>query len=319
LIAPPEKAASWRLGPKLVTGIGLLVALAGTLASPEGVPLENLPSRIFVPLPDWLIIGALAALSIVSLNFIAMIVPRPRPRRKKGEDDYEMYHEPQRVPPILAVFLILLALTPGAILGGAIFWLGRSDVSVVPRSGGMLAGGSHPQAGAPASEPRLEAPSRPASPVTTGLIGTLALLIGFGSLGFVLWLRFGDQLRHLPADASPLHAPLAAAIEVSLDDLQREPDARVAIMRIYQNFEQALAKAAFPRRPWQTPQEFMRAALGKLPVPAPATRRLTALFELARFSRHPVGAEERESAWRSLLEIRGVLDEERRNSDARPS
>jgi hypothetical protein len=227
-----------------------------------------------------------------------MIVPRPRPRRKKGEDDYEMYHEPQRVPPILAVFLILLALTPGAILGGAIFWLGRSDVSVVPRSGGMLAGGSHPQAGAPASEPRLEAPSRPASPVTTGLIGTLALLIGFGSLGFVLWLRFGDQLRHLPADASPLHAPLAAAIEVSLDDLQREPDARVAIMRIYQNFEQAL---------------------GKLPVPAPATRRLTALFELARFSRHPVGAEERESAWRSLLEIRGVLDEERRNSDARPS
>lgn len=315
MIAPPEKAASSRLGPKLVTGVGLLLAIAGTLASPEGVPLENLPSRVFVPLPDWLIIGALAALAIASLIFIAMILPRPRPRRKKGEQDYEMYHEPQRVPPILAVFLLLLALTPGAMLGGAIYWLDRSEMSVVPHSGGMLAGRSHPPAQAPASESRPEAPSRPASPVTTGLIGTLALLIGFGSLGFVLWLRFGDQLRRMPADFAPLHAPLAAAVEVSLDDLRREPDARIAIIRTYQHFEQALAKAAFPRRAWQTPLEFMRAALGKLPLPAPATRSLTGLFELARFSRNPVGTEERERAWRSLLEIRGALDKERQKRD----
>lgn len=312
---PHENARPSRLGPKLITGVGLLLAIAGTLASPEGMPLESLPSRVFVPLPDWLTIGAVAALSVASLVFIAMILPRPRPRRKKGEDDYEMYYEPRKVPPLLAVFLLLLALTPGAILGGAIWWLGRSNVSVVPRSAGMIAGSPHPGASAPAFQPPSEAPSRPASPVTTGLIGTFALLIGFGSLGFILWLRFGDRLRRLPADFAPLHGPLAAAVEVSLDDLRREPDARVAIIRIYQNFEQALANAAFPRRPWQTPLEFMRAVLGKLPLPAPATRGLTGLFELARFSRHPVGAAERESAWRSLIEIRGALDEERRKDD----
>ncbi|HTW54127.1 MAG TPA: DUF4129 domain-containing protein [Stellaceae bacterium] len=300
-----------------MAGVGLLLAIAGT-ASPEAVPLENQSSRVFVPLPDWLIIGALAALSTASLIFIAMILPRPRPRRKKGEDDYEMYYEPRKVTPLLGAFLLLLALTPGAILGGAIYWLGRSEVSLVPHSGGMLAGGSHPLAGAPASESRPEVRSQPASPVTTRLIGTLALLFGFGSLGFVLWLRFGDRLPRIPADFAPFHAPLAAAVETSLDDLRCEPDARIAVIRSYQHFEQVLANTALRRRPSETPLEFMRTALGKLPLPAAATRSLTGLFELARFSRHPMGTEERERAWRSLLEIHGALDEERRKSDASP-
>jgi hypothetical protein len=37
-------------------------------------------------------------------------------------------------------------------------------------------------------------------------------------------------------------------------------------------------------------------------------RSLTGLFEIARFSHHPVGEAERESAWRSLTEIRAALD-----------
>jgi hypothetical protein len=151
------------------------------------------------------------------------------------------------------------------------------------------------------------------------LIGAVALLIGFGSLAFVLWLRFGDRVPRLPADFAPIHRPLAAAVETSLDDLRREPDARLAIVRIYQNFERALAGAAFPRRPWETPLEFMRAALGRLPLPAAATRSLTRLFEIARFSRHPIGGAERERAWQSLVEIRNALDRQRREADGSPS
>ena len=112
---------------------------------------------------------------------------------------------------------------------------------------------------------------------------------------------------------------LAAAVEDSLEDLRREPDARAAIMKIYRNFERVLAAAALPRRPWQTPVEFMAAVLGKAPLPPDPIRRLTGLFELARFSRHPVGAAERESAWRSLIEIRAALERERRTPDAAKS
>ena len=55
--------------------------------------------------------------------------------------------------------------------------------------------------------------------------------------------------------------------------------------------------------------EFMRAVLGKMPVPRLAVHKLTDLFERARFSQHPIGAEERDTAWQSLLEIRTALRE----------
>jgi Domain of unknown function (DUF4129) len=308
---PPEQAQSLRLGPKLATGIGLLLAIAGTLAAPEGGPIDGLATRVFVPLPDWLTVGAVAALSLASLIFYAMSLTWRR-LRKKGEDDFELYHEPQKVTPILAVFLILLALTPGAILGGTLYWLGQSDVSVFPGHGGLTADAP------PSPAPRAieEPPAGPASPVTTGLIGTLALLASFGSLGVVLWLCVADRLHRPPADLARRHGPLAAAVEDSLEDLRREPDARAAIIKIYRNFERVLAAAALPRRTWQTPGEFMRAVLGKSPLPPAPIRSLTGLFERARFSQHPVGAAERESAWRSLIEIRAALDRERQTPDA---
>ncbi len=61
---------------------------------------------------------------------------------------------------------------------------------------------------------------------------------------------------------------------------------------------------------WQTPMEFMRSVLGKLPLPAPPVSELTGLFEIARFSRRPVGTAEREAAWHALTEIRAKLEEE---------
>ena len=157
----------------------------------------------------------------------------------------------------------------------------------------------------------------PASSVTTGLIGALALLAGTGSLGVVLWLCFGDRLRrHRDELASGSRVQLAMAIEDSLDELRAEINARAAIIKIYGNFERALATAKLPRRPAQTPLEFMRAVLSKWPMPLSPVRKLTELFELARFSHHPVGAKERDSAWQSLLEIRTALEarEERPNA-----
>jgi hypothetical protein len=196
------------------------------------------------------------------------------------------------------VFLIVVALAPGAMVGGAIFWLTQSDVSVVPAPVGSIGANRSDE-----SHGIEEHPARPASSVTTGLIGTLALLTGVGSLGIVLWLCFGDRLwRRTGEFASGSGGQLAEAIENSLDDLRGEPDARAAIIKIYRNFERALAAAELPRQPSQTPMEFMRAVLGKLPVPIPAVRNLTDVFEVARLSQHPVGVKERERALLSLLE-----------------
>jgi AcrR family transcriptional regulator len=88
------------------------------------------------------------------------------------------------------------------------------------------------------------------------------------------------------------------------------PDARAAIIRAYGRFEHALAAARAPRAPWQTPAEFMRTTLARLPVPVPPVERLTALFEIARFSNRPVDAQARDTACDCLDEINAALDTE---------
>jgi hypothetical protein len=201
------------------------------------------------------------------------------------------------VPPFVAAIFFALALAPGVVFALLLLWL---NWDVIPGSG-ISAEELLAQL---AEAARL---AEPASPLTTGLVGLVALVAGFGSLALALWLLLGDRLGRPAPGAMRPRARLQAAVEDSLEDLQREPDARAAIIRIYRNFERALAGAALPRRPWQTPVEFMRAVLTRAAMPAAAVERLTRLFELARFSRHPLGASERDSAWRSLTEIRTAL------------
>jgi hypothetical protein len=99
----------------------------------------------------------------------------------------------------LADVPVLLALAPGAIMGGVLVWLALSDVSVVPGPGGITL--SDPGAYGPSPD---EPPIVPASPLTTGLIGALALLAGLGSLGFALWLGLAGRLLPRPGAAEEL-------------------------------------------------------------------------------------------------------------------
>lgn len=302
----PDKPAPLSIAPKIVAFIGLLLALAGALASPDAGPWDEAARRIWVPLPDWLIATAVTSLAIAILLFLVMARPWRRVRRPADDDTVD--DEPQPIPRWLAALLFLVSLAQCAVIIGGIFWLAQSYGLLIPDLGRILFGNLMATSDA-------EVSSVATSSVTTGLIGTLLLLAGFGSLGIVLAVFFADRLRPQPLLFMSRRGPLTAAVEESLDDLRREPDARTAILRIYGNFERALAAAALPRRPWQTPIEFMRTTLTKLPLPAQAIARLTALFELARFSGHAITLTQRDVAWQSLIEIRDTLDRERNRSN----
>jgi hypothetical protein len=302
----PDKPAPLSLAPKIVAFIGLLLAIAGALASPDGGPWDEAARRVWVPLPDWLITTAVTALAIAIL--VLLVMARPWRRMRRADDEDTVDDEPEPIPRWLAALLFLVSLAQCAVIIGGIFWLAQSYGFLIPDLGRFFSANFL----APSDG---EAPAVATSSVTTGLIGTLLLLAGFGSLGIVLAVFFSDRLRPQPLIFMSRRAPLTAAVEESLDDLRREPDARTAILRIYGNFERALASASLPRRPWQTPIEFMRTALARLPLPAQAIARLTALFELARFSGHAITPAQRDIAWQSLIEIRDTLDRERKRSD----
>jgi hypothetical protein len=93
------------------------------------------------------------------------------------------------------------------------------------------------------------------------------------------------------------------AVGESIDQIERDPDARRAIIRAYAQMEHAFDDAGVPRRPYEAPFEYLGRALRGVRVSAPAAGRLAGLFERARFSQHVVDAETKDDAIGALREI----------------
>jgi hypothetical protein len=247
-----------------------------------------------------------ALFALVGLLILALLLPRGlRRRRKKGEDEFELVHEEPKHSPWTLLFLLCLILIPLG-LGGYLFWL-----KWTPFEQSVLTGRLSSVPGAPPPFPPMEAVRPMAeSPVFTGVVVALALVAGLGALGVLLWIYFGDRMEAWVGPSPEAREELAEAVEGSLDSLRQEPDPRRAIIMCYRRFEQVLAKWGLPRAPWKTPMEFLRETLRRLRLPSEAVTTLTGLFEISKFSRHPVGPTERDAAVESLVEIKTALERE---------
>ena len=100
---------------------------------------------------------------------------------------------------------------------------------------------------------------------------------------------------------------VSLALDESLDDLRNEPDLRRAIIAAYARMERALASGGVPRRPSEAPLEYLERALGELDTSAEGVRRLTDLFEWAKFSQHDPEPEMRDEAIEALVAVRDEL------------
>jgi hypothetical protein len=125
-------------------------------------------------------------------------------------------------------------------------------------------------------------------------LGVAAFVAGRGRPTPKTW-RFGSR------------AAVSAALDESLDDLRSEPDLRKAIIAAYARMEKALAIAGLARRPAEAPLEYLERALGELEASAGAIRRLTDLFEWAKFSPHEPEPAMRDDAIDALVAIRDEL------------
>ena len=101
--------------------------------------------------------------------------------------------------------------------------------------------------------------------------------------------------------------PCRLALDESLDDLRNDPDLRRAIVAAYARMERALGRAGLPRHPAEAPFEYVERALASLDTSAESVRRLTALFEWAKFSQHEPEPEMRDEAIDALVAVRDEL------------
>lgn len=279
------------LAASFLLGLAAVIRMAGPAAH-----LDHATGVIRLPKEVTLFIVSLFALAAVV--FLIDVFRRGWSRRQ-GDGDPEAGMEPRRVPMwvrILRQFAGLAyfaafayALSRGGVSIDAILALGASAGSI--NVGGLT---GHAAESAPA--------------LVTWSFAVLAVGAGLGALGLALWVSLGARRPREDGDegaAAP--AALEAAVDDSVEDLRAEPDPRRAIVRCYARFERAAAASGVARTPWSTPMEFMREALRRLPLPRSAVPTLTGLFELARFSHHPIGPGERDRALAALDEIRVAM------------
>jgi hypothetical protein len=280
-------------------GIGLLLALAATVGPPLS-PGDEPGASLAIRLPEAVRTVAFALLALSALILLAL----QRPQRPT-EDEPLASRAPQRLTMWAASLLslpLLLAL-------GAVWYLVWHYWS---------SGEGHPiEKAFTAIAELLEflALSRKpptALPFFDYTLAALVVLFALGIFAVMVLVALAERLQKWWADRAPADAEASPPDTLAdrLDDLRTEPDPRVAIIRAWSRFERALSRARAPRAPWQTPAEFMRATVARLGVPAPPAERLTSLFEIARFSDRPLGAEARTAACDCLDEITAALDED---------
>ena len=135
------------------------------------------------------------------------------------------------------------------------------------------------------------------------------VIAGLGLAAIVAFLlaERARRRRLTPLLEPGLAEALTDVLDESLDDLRAERDPRRAVVAAYARLERALGAYGLARRVSEAPAEYLARVLAGLDVSPGAVRRLTALFERAKFSQHEVDSTMKEQAIEALQIARQEL------------
>jgi Domain of unknown function (DUF4129) len=102
---------------------------------------------------------------------------------------------------------------------------------------------------------------------------------------------------------------LQDAVEEGLEELEAEPDPRRAVIAAYARMARSMGRVGLPRRSSETALEYLRRLLEMVHLDNPAATRLTDLFQVAKFSDHPIDQAMKREAIEALVAVRDDLRE----------
>jgi Domain of unknown function (DUF4129) len=150
----------------------------------------------------------------------------------------------------------------------------------------------------------LPAPSADPAGVVPLVVAGVALL---AMVAIVVAQLRADRRRRRPP---PTRAErLVGLLDDTLEDLERDPDPRRAVIAAWARMERGLAAAGLPRRPSEAPFEYAARVLETSLARPVSVHRLTGLFERAKFSQHAIGPADRDEAVAALRAVRRELVE----------
>jgi hypothetical protein len=188
-----------------------------------------------------------------------------------------------------------------AIVGGAIGLFLLLTLPFLAPNGAPRAG-ARPENAVPPGPTSTSAPAGQTSIALTWLVvgSAAALLLLAPAAVFVRRRRARAERRAVVPDAAAL---VGSDLRRSLADLEFERDPRLAVQRAYARMEESLDKIELSRASDETPTEFTARVLRVLGASAAAASDLTGLFEIARFSDHPMDEDDRRRAIASVRRV----------------
>jgi hypothetical protein len=133
-----------------------------------------------------------------------------------------------------------------------------------------------------------------------GVLGAAALAL---AAFYVAERRRKQRLPREPFVADDL----VNVLDEALDDLRAEQDPRRAVIAAYARMERVLGAHGVPRLRFEAPHEYLARVLAELTGGGRAARRLTALFERARFSPHEVDVPMKGEAIEAVEDLQAEL------------
>jgi Domain of unknown function (DUF4129) len=294
LAAGANGKGAWRTPLLIVTLLGLVgvVAIAATGRAPARG--ETTPGGH----PPTLIVDYLSTIAVLFVPAGAILIVATSFMRRAGR--VNQVEQGKRKRPIAGIVLLVLALA--GIVYAQTHYGGRSVLRTPPTVETPTGTPANPRTGAKPDKPKPPEYEPRFRWLPVVVLGSLVL--AFGGTAGVLLLRRGGQ--ELPP--RPMAAVLSEVLSETLDDLRNEPDPRRAVIRAYARMERTLAARGVPREPFEAPLEYLARILDLVQVSSHSVRRLTGLFERARFSPHEIDAQMKENAIESLVGIRAELE-----------
>ncbi len=203
-----------------------------------------------------------------------------------------------RVKPLLFSLLFFAAVVVGMVF--AYHHLGKDAAQ--PRIKPAAIGTKHLSK---ADRARLQKAVNPHTPSFNWALtaGILALVLGASATAFVASKRRRSKL----VKEITLAHELMALLDETLDDIRGEADPRRAVIAAYARMERILEAHELGRRPSEAPVEYLTRVLLEFRITEEAVRKLTELFERAKFSEHEIDAGMKEEAIDALEALREQL------------
>ena len=296
----------------VVAGVCLLtLVLLAISAATAGQAVPPLIPRLSATevLLGWLVLGA--AFVFVVARAVGAWLGR---RRKRGSE--ETLTKPVSIWPLFVVAAAVLLLGYAATV--LVFSLLKAPED---KEGGGLRVVAQTEESKAESESAREAEVEPIeldpNAVARALLAAAAA--GLAALLAVYAVRRWRQASGALAGSErreKLRQDLAQAFRVSLEGILAEADCRRAIIACYARMEQSFALAGLARRSPETPLEFLARAVrdariggaGSAGRPAgSALWELTRLYEVARFSQHPLAERDRAEAVGAIRALEEIL------------